>query len=281
MTDPGLTRPPSNIRHLQALVTAFADANDMTAGRVQRWISFMIVAGALDRLRTGDDTPVFVMKGGLTLELRLGLSARATRDLDAIARVERTLLTEQLAHAFDTPYAGFTFRLDGMPATVGPALQYHVRLRYLDKPWGTVQLELTEPESMPVEYEPVKAIDLAAFRLAGPDVLPCLSIRYQVAQKLHAVTAPHPLSDRPNPRFRDVADLVLLAPLLDDWGAVHRACVDVFTSRAQQLWPPALKVHPEWVEPYAALAVTLDVETDLAAAVNIVNTLIQHIDLQR
>jgi hypothetical protein len=37
--------------------------------------------GALDRVRD-DDEPRFLVKGGVSMELRLGLDARSTQDVD-------------------------------------------------------------------------------------------------------------------------------------------------------------------------------------------------------
>jgi hypothetical protein len=42
----------------------------------------MILAGALERAQLPGGVPAFVLKGGVALELRLRLRARATRDFD-------------------------------------------------------------------------------------------------------------------------------------------------------------------------------------------------------
>ncbi len=54
--------------------------------RQQRQISYLAVAAALDRVRNERDEPLFVAKGGIAMELRLLLRARATQDIDATLR---------------------------------------------------------------------------------------------------------------------------------------------------------------------------------------------------
>lgn len=42
----------------------------------------MVLAAAFDRARTVDDDRLFAVKGGVTIELRLGLRARSSQDFD-------------------------------------------------------------------------------------------------------------------------------------------------------------------------------------------------------
>lgn len=80
----------------------------------------------------------------------------------------------------------------------------------------------------------------------------CLSLRYQIAQKLHAVT--QRFEERENERFRDLIDLIICRDLIVDLGDVREACVDTFDARGTHAWPPDLKIPDTWAEPYMALA---------------------------
>jgi hypothetical protein len=82
-------KPPHNVNVLMRWVNEHAKATDVGRNRLQHWISYMIVAPALDRVRDEDDDPVFALKGGVAMELRLGLKARATTDYDAASRAQR------------------------------------------------------------------------------------------------------------------------------------------------------------------------------------------------
>src|SRR3954447_14114214 len=65
-------KPPHNVQVLQRWVGEHAKATGVAQQRLQRWISFMVVAAALERVRDEDDDPVFALKGGVAMELRLG-----------------------------------------------------------------------------------------------------------------------------------------------------------------------------------------------------------------
>jgi hypothetical protein len=88
-----------------------------------------------------------------------------------------------------------------------------------------------------------------------PEAANCVSLRYQVAQKLHACTEVFD-EGRENDRFRDVMDILLVEDLLYDVGLarVREACVDIFTVRDKHTWPPALTVYDSWRVPFAELA---------------------------
>lgn len=51
-----------------------------------------------------------------------------------------------------------------------------------------------------IEHVPAKSLDHVG--LTGPDTIPCVAVRWQVAQKLHACT--EVFDDRENDRFRDL-----------------------------------------------------------------------------
>jgi hypothetical protein len=58
----------------------------LAESRVRRAVSFMLVALPLEHSLDGEGKPLFAVKGGVSMELRLGLRARTTKDLDAVFR---------------------------------------------------------------------------------------------------------------------------------------------------------------------------------------------------
>ena len=129
-----------------------------------------------------------------------------------------------------------------------------------------MRLEISGSEHGVDEPESIAAISLQDFKLAGPRSIACLPLRFQIAQKLHAVSE-RPV-DRPNDRFRDLVDLLVLRDLIDDLPALRRACETTFDSRATHPWPPSLDAPATWYAGYARLAreVGLDiVDVDVAA----------------
>jgi hypothetical protein len=94
----------------------------------------------------------------------------------------------------------------------------------------------------------VEAIALTdAFGVSGPAHLPCLPLRFHVAQKLHGMTLP-PWRGRQNERFRDLVDLLLLdALVVHDYPALRNACELVFDRRnthGARPGVPLRRAHP-------------------------------------
>jgi len=71
---------PGDVSHLQRLIGGHAPERGMPPARLQRWLNAMIVTAVLDRVRDEEGEPIFLLKGGLAMELRLQLRARATGD---------------------------------------------------------------------------------------------------------------------------------------------------------------------------------------------------------
>jgi hypothetical protein len=117
---------------------------------------------------------------------------------------------------------------------------------------GALKLEVASPDSRATDSEDVEAIPIDEFGIDGPQMIRCLSLRYQVAQKLHAVTQRS--EEGENDRFRDLIDLIICRDLVADLAAVREACVDTFEARGLHAWAPTLEVPDAWAEPYMALA---------------------------
>jgi predicted nucleotidyltransferase component of viral defense system len=56
--------------------------------RLQRSVGVLVIAGALDGLRDDSGREMIAFKGGSALEIRFGLRARASKDLDGAYRGE-------------------------------------------------------------------------------------------------------------------------------------------------------------------------------------------------
>jgi len=256
----GRGSPPSSARVLTQWVDAYARECGLPPKRVRDWISYMIVGGRLERARGGADRPRFAIKGAVAIEMRLPEKARATRDIDLVvedpAHAEFTL---QLRDALDDGYQGFTFRVKGdahmMP---NDSVRVDVALEYGGRAWGTIQVDLSPREGDRTEVELVEPFALERFGLETPEALPCLSLRYHIAQKIHAMTEPPRDRQTPNERFRDLVDLLLMKELVTELLGVREACVEVFALRATHDWPPVLDAPPFWKEPFAALADEVD-----------------------
>jgi hypothetical protein len=276
-------KPPHNVQVLQRWVGEDAKATGVAQQRLQRWISFMIVAAVLDRIRDEDNDPVFALKGGVAMELRLGLEARATKDYDAAYRERSGDMLARLDEALTDAYGDFTItRTELKPIRNTSAIRLDLKLAYRGRSWGTVQLEVAPTEGdSGQEIDRVPAIPLGPFGLPGPEDVACVVVRYQIAQKLHACTEVF-AEGPPNNRFRDLSDVLMLRALIDDMARVRDACVEIFRLRAKHSWPPTVTVFEGWTEQYAALAAELDFEpSDVDEAAAGVQALIDAIDAER
>jgi hypothetical protein len=154
-----------------------------------------------------------------------------------------------------------------------------VALDYRGRSWGTVQVDLSPREGESTEVELVEALALEPFGLSTPEALPCLALRYHIAQKIHAMTEPPRDEDTQNERFRDLVDLLLMRELTSDLGGVRAACVEVFEIRNTHDWPPQLDPPAFWQEPFAKLAEEVELGvSSLEEAIRKAQTFIEAID---
>lgn len=246
-------KPPHNIRVLHGWLNDYSRLHDLPVGRLKRSVDHAIVISALDRVRELGE-PTFAIKGGVAMELRLQLDARATKDLDAVFLGGFDGWLDALDGALEQPVADFSLTR-GEPERIGATrtMRVDVHLDYRGRRWGTVPLEVAPseaPEALGIER--ADPFDLTRFGLPVPDHVPIVGLAYLVAQKAHACT--EPIDGRENPRVRDLVDLQLVEPLLPaDLSPARDACVTIFAIRATHSWPPTVTIQPTWPAAYERL----------------------------
>ncbi len=246
---PHRDKPPHNVNVLGRWLTEAAQHDGVAAGRLRRWLGFMVLAAMLDTARHADDgQPLFLIKGGVAMELRFAMSARATKDLDTALRSPISEAADHLDQALRSGFGDFTAsRTELEPIRDTGSQRSTVRIIYRNKPVVSIPIEIAEAEATSgAEYDAVAAKPLDHVGLTGPATVPCMTVRWQIAQKLHACT--ETFEDGDNDRFRDLLDLQLLETLVDDdgWPAVRAACIDVFSERAAHPWPPPITIPDHW-----------------------------------
>src|SRR5665811_335485 len=92
--------PPAARGHLERLIGHYAELTGVAPDRVRRWVSVMVLLGALDRVGE-EEMPRFLLKGGIAIELRFGADARATKDVDLVFFGDPQVLEDDLDAAFD------------------------------------------------------------------------------------------------------------------------------------------------------------------------------------
>lgn len=105
--------------HLEQLIGRHSRESGVATDRVRRWVSTMALLGALERAAPGQSQPLFLLKGGVAIELRVRTGARATKDVDVVFGGAPGELLDALDAAFAEHYCDFAFQR-GAPAEHGP-----------------------------------------------------------------------------------------------------------------------------------------------------------------
>lgn len=274
-------KKPHNTRVLQSWIREYADREQMPQTRVHRAVSFMLVALSLERSLGSDGKPLFVVKGGASMELRLDLRARTTKDLDAVFRGAFENWLEALDDALEGEIEGFSYSRDE-PSQIGATRFYRVNIAidYRGRRWGKVQFEVAPVEVGDVlDIDQVAPFDIGQFGLTAPVHVSVVGLPYLVAQKLHACT--EVFEGEENARVHDLMDLLLARDLLgpERLERTSEACVAIFDNRARQVWPPTVTVYPSWAETFARIAAEEGFPiTDVEEAAALVGEFIEEID---
>lgn len=102
-------KPPHDVRVIGRWLGEASTHTGIAAGRLRRWVGFMVVAAMLDKSRhAGDGEPLFLVKGGVAMELRVDTGARATKDLDTAFRESMEAVGDHLDPALHAGYGDFT-----------------------------------------------------------------------------------------------------------------------------------------------------------------------------
>lgn len=286
-------RPPASVSILSQWINHAERTLGVPAagGRMGWLVASTVVIAALQRAVDAAGTPTFLLKGGTLLQHRLGMSARATSDIDGLVRGDIDEFLVALDEALSEPWGPITLTRSEVEVVKTPTrviqprrLYVHVSLR--GQPWRKVQIELAPDEGGAGDSpETVIAPDLAGFGLAGPDELAALAMRYQIAQKIHACTDPHDPPTWVNDRPRDIVDLILLRELVTAEGTpslaeIAEATRAVFEARAADArklkrtprsWPAVAVAHPHWPDDFDRAAKDGGVALELNEAVALVN----------
>lgn len=242
-----------------------AGGSQASLGRLRRQVAFERLLARLFR----EGASPWLLKGGYALELRLGDTARATRDLDlgvpdparlAVAgEYPGAALREALADAAEHDMSDwFAFAigeamadLDGPP---GGGARFPVTCLLDGRVFAQFHVDVALGDAVADAPEWLAGHDFLDFAGIPPAQLAVLPAAQHFAEKVHAYT--FPWRERPNTRVRDLIDLVLLIDtgLLEPTATVAALRL-TFARRATHPLPAALPLPPEgWATPFAALA---------------------------
>lgn len=273
--------------------------DDAKGGRLGWLIASSVAIAAVQRAIDADGRHLFLLKGGTLLQHRLNSTARATKDVDGLIRGDLDDFILALDEALAEPWGPLTLRradieVVNVPTRVIKPRRFDIILELRGVTWRRIQVEVSPDEAgISDEHETIEPPPLGGFGLPDPDALVGIAMRFQIAQKLQAVSDPHEPPDSINDRARDVVDLLLLRDLAASTGSpalaeVRQAAMAVFAARADETaqlglatraWPPTVAAHPHWADDFARAATSGDVRLSLDEAVAEVNAWIKEIEL--
>lgn len=258
MTKPYPT-PPSNLRSLQDRLVRVAEQEGVLFGRLQRHVAVLVVTQLAATLTDEKGAPALLVKGGSSLELRRGIfDSRTSKDLDTVTRQDIECVHEQLADAGELGWEGFTAiftlpeEIDVPGLSIKPR-RFVAKLSYRGRSFASVPIEVSTVEAGNADqFDALTSKALGLVGLSTGVAVPCMTLPWQIAQKLHAVTAVL-VEPKFNDRAHGLVDLQLLEGLLPeaDLSQTRHACIAVFEARARQLWPPMVAALPHWPAMYS------------------------------
>lgn len=267
-------------------------------GRLGWIVASSVAIAAVQRAIDGDGDPLFLLKGGTLLQHRLDTVARSTKDVDGVVRGDLDAFFVALDTAFAEPWGPLSLRRGPIeeirvPASIIKPRRFDVILEFRGVTWRRIPFEVSADEagiSDDVDY--IRPLPLRGFGLPDPDLLAGIAMRFQIAQKIHAVSDPHDPPRAVNDRARDLVDLLLLRDLVTVTGHpeipdIRIAAVALFEARARErtelgladrTWPPRVVAHAHWQRDYESAATAGNVRLPIDVAVTEINSWIGAID---
>jgi len=265
--------------------------DEAKGGRLGWLVASSVAIAAVQRALDEDGRQLFLLRGGTLLQHRLNTTARTTKDVDGLIRGDMDAFFAVLENVLDEPWGSLTLRRGeveaiDVPTKIIKPRRFDIILGMRGVTWRRIQFEVSPDEAgIGDEHETIEPRQLGGFGLPAPDALVGIAMRFQIAQKLHAVSDPHEPPDSINDRARDVVDLLLLRDLIAATNSptlteVRGAGEAVFAARAAEAtqlgrpsraWPPTIEAHSHRGDDFARAAASGNVDLSLDEAVAQVN----------
>ncbi|HEV3152444.1 MAG TPA: nucleotidyl transferase AbiEii/AbiGii toxin family protein [Candidatus Baltobacteraceae bacterium] len=250
--------PRRRLSALQSRISHYAKTNGIVVARAYTRLAHALVCAAFTRAQREGAIPFYFVKGGAAMELRLGLAARATKDLDIGVASDPDKLLETLNTVLSSGYGPYTYRVKDARTLPNGTQRCEIAIDYAGLTLVTTEVDLA-PSSHHVATDAIVTREFVEFDIEAIDI-PCLSLPEQIAQKVHACTEPV-TPPRKNLRHRDITDVLALEQQgFVDYRKTREYCEITFAQRATHSWPIVSFDFPaEWrteiqTEPFSSVA---------------------------
>lgn len=216
-------KTPVSARVLNTWITQAQDRLGTAGPRLGWLVAATVVSAAMQRAVDDTGAPLFLLKGGTMLQYRLPGMSRTTQDIDGLIRGDIDVFLAELDRTLAEPWGPLTLvrgevETIEVPHRLVKPRRFDVTVLLNGVTWRRIPVEVSPDEgNAGAVPERILSPSLAGFGLPTPDHLTSLSMRFQIAQKIHAVTTPHDPPEFVNDRARDVVDLLLLRELVRRW----------------------------------------------------------------
>jgi hypothetical protein len=227
----------------------------MALNRLRKMVAFDRFLARLLAAQPG----IWMLKGGLALQLRLGDRSRTTKDMDVLLTVSRIGLRkalEQVASHDLGDWFTFTVRsdVDALPGPDEGGLRFYVTARVDGRTFESFHVDVGLGDPVVEPAESLTTPPLLAFAGIPPTVVPCYPISQHLAEKIHAYVKPR--ANGESTRVKDLVDMVLIAihtPV--NAAALSAAIQATFMAQGSGAPPFGLPAPPAtWAPKYQRLA---------------------------
>lgn len=200
---------------------------------------------------------LWVLKGGLALQLRLGERARTTKDIDLLFGEEPEEIYRRVREAASLELGDwFAFEV-GRPSNRmdrGGGLRHSIHSLLDGRTFERFHLDVGAGDPIFEEVEYLNTPNLLAFAEIAPVSVPCYPISQQLAEKVRAYTQGY-ASGRSS-RVKDLVDMILLAEMGELTGEALTGAIEVaFASLDIHTIPQRLPAPPRsWTPGFRRLA---------------------------
>lgn len=265
---------------LEQRLRSRANESGIAVDRLRRRVVFERIVSRLLRAEPG----LWVLKGGMALEVRLRDDARLTKDVDLGFRddvIDANQLRDRLVEAL-----GEDPDRDRFVLIVGPAKQMvedggglrtwrvKVSAELAGKPFGRIQLDISPRVAELSQTDHIDLPNSLEFAAVSTPQIEIIDVQRHAAEKFHAMAKV--FDDRENSRVRDLVDLVILREhKMLETAKLASVIRGVWQERDGCEPPTRLSELPEsWQPRYEQHAFELDLDAaTFSAAVTIVTTL--------
>ncbi len=202
---------------------------------------------------------LWMLKGGLALQLRMGDLARTTKDVDVLLRIPAT----EVQHALQTAALldlddWFTFTLRSatgpLPGPDEGGIRFFVTARVDGRVFESFHLDVGSGDPVIESAENFTTPPLLAFAGIPPVTIPCYPLTQHLAEKVHAYVRPRATGE--STRVKDLVDILLAAGHMQVRGSALMAAIHAtFAAQGDTEVPLTLPAPPEgWATAFKRLA---------------------------